>query len=365
MAMRTIAFDELVPGSDGVRITEDGLIWASDLVMVVTGKNTNDAAETLREIKPEIFDKEKLLIKKLPGNGRWPVRLLTFDHALELIMVLPGKVAKEFRVQACDILKRFFAGDQSLHAEINRNSASSAPIHAMARGELPECITGVKRIHSEIAEAETALVKVDNMVQCLETRLTGIKTVMESVDLTQLIRIYELEGSIPQKLTLETAKAQFASEAHSRAETAKDADLVRLDKRLAIEAKYKAIINPVVQPVVHPIQSVPIPLESMQPAPLNKTVLQLASEQPYWRSLTKAEKNKLVRETGSAITKAGIDPDVEKVIEKTLDGASRRVNTFHLSHHPSIISELDDKHMQLRPVARGTPCIQLFFGKDK
>jgi len=365
MAMRTIAFDELVPGSDGVRITEDGLIWALDLVMVVTGKNNNEAGEVLRRLKHDIFDSSKLLETHLTANGGKKTKLVSFDHALELVMVLPGKVAKEFRVQACDILKRFFAGDQSLHAEINRNSASSAPIHAMARGELPECISGVKRIHSEIAEAETALVKVDNMVQCLETRLTGIKTVMESVDLTQLIRIYELEGSIPQKLTLETAKAQFASEAHSRAETAKDADLVRLDKRLAIEAKYKAIINPVVHPIVHPIQPVPIPLESMQPAPLNKTVLQLASEQPYWRSLTKAEKNKLVRETGYAITKAGIDPDVEKVIEKTLDGASRRVNTFHLSHHPSIISELDDKHMQLRPVARGTPCIQLFFGKDK
>lgn len=363
MATRTIAFDELVPGSDGVRITEDGLLWAVDLVVAVKGGSRSNAARDLREIPDELFSNQKLIRKSMPGKGNCNTILLAFEDALELIMVLPGNTAKAFRVQACDILKRFFAGDQSLHAEINRNSASSAPIHAMARGELPECITGVKRIHSEIAEAETALVKVDNMVQCLETRLTGIKTVMESVDLTQLIRIYELEGSIPQKLTLETAKAQFASEAHSRAETAKDADLVRLDKRLAIEAKYKAVINPVGQPVVHPIQSVPIP--HAEPSPLNKTVLQLASEQPYWRSLTKTEKNKLVRETGSAITKAGIDPDVEKVIEKTLDGASRRVNTFHLSHHPSIISELDDKHMQLRPVARGTPCIQLFFGKDK
>ena len=71
--------------------------------------------------------------RNLPENGGKNTKLVTFDHALELVMVLPGKVAKEFRVKACDILKRYFAGDASLLPEIQANAASNAPINQMAR----------------------------------------------------------------------------------------------------------------------------------------------------------------------------------------------------------------------------------------
>ena len=133
--MKTISFESLVSGSAGVRVTDDAppKIWAVELVMAVTGKNRNDANEVLRDIDTDIFDTTKFLIKKLTGNGKWPVKLVTFEHALELVMVLPGTAAKAFRVQACDILKRFFAGDQTLHAQIDQNATSTAPINVFAR----------------------------------------------------------------------------------------------------------------------------------------------------------------------------------------------------------------------------------------
>jgi hypothetical protein len=139
-ASKMISFEELVEGSEAVRV-EVGpppLIWAVELVMAITGKKNNAANEVLRDIDPDLFDSEKIVLKKLPGNGKWPVKLLTFKDAMDLIMVLPGPHAKLFRQQACDILTRFLAGDPSLHAEINANARSQEPIHEFARASLPE-----------------------------------------------------------------------------------------------------------------------------------------------------------------------------------------------------------------------------------
>ena len=135
MSTAVISFESLVPGSAGVRVTNDvpPKIWAIELVMAVTGKNRNAANEVLRDIDTDIFDTAKFIVKFLPGNGKWPVKLVTFEHGIELIMVLPGTAAKAFRVQACDILKRFFAGDQTLHAQIDQNATSTAPINVFAR----------------------------------------------------------------------------------------------------------------------------------------------------------------------------------------------------------------------------------------
>lgn len=51
-------------------------------------------------------------------------------------MVLPGKVATGVRVQFCDILRSYMAGDQSLHAKIDANALSNSPIAQMARASM-------------------------------------------------------------------------------------------------------------------------------------------------------------------------------------------------------------------------------------
>jgi len=70
------------------------------------------------------------------GRGNKRTKLVSFDHALELIMVLPGKMAKEMRVKFADIIKRYLAGDASLVKEVQANAASSHPIAQMARESL-------------------------------------------------------------------------------------------------------------------------------------------------------------------------------------------------------------------------------------
>jgi len=52
----SISFAEIVKGRDStVRVTVDGLIYAVDLVMVMTALSRDDAGKTLRRLSDDIF----------------------------------------------------------------------------------------------------------------------------------------------------------------------------------------------------------------------------------------------------------------------------------------------------------------------
>ena len=74
------------------------------------------------------------------GNGQ-STKLLTFQHAIELVMVLPGKVAKETRTQFANVIRRYMAGDATLVPEILANAQSASPVAEMARATLPDAET--------------------------------------------------------------------------------------------------------------------------------------------------------------------------------------------------------------------------------
>ncbi len=134
---RFISFAEIVKGRDAsVRITDDGLLYAVDLAMVVTGKNRNDAGQAIRNLKEEIFQSGKFTDRYLSLTGGHPTKLVAFQDAIELIMVLPGKVAREIRVGFADIIRRYLAGDHSLITEVQQNAASDSPIAQLARASM-------------------------------------------------------------------------------------------------------------------------------------------------------------------------------------------------------------------------------------
>lgn len=96
-----LSFAALVQGRDSsVRVTEDGLGDVVDVVMVVTGKNCNHANEVLRRMDQALFDNAKFVIR----NGR---RYATLRDIIALIMVLPGKMAKELRSQFAEIIENY------------------------------------------------------------------------------------------------------------------------------------------------------------------------------------------------------------------------------------------------------------------
>lgn len=104
--------------------------------MVVTGSNRDDSGKALRRLSDENFSSDKLTERNTGGSGNSRTKLVTFQNAIELIMVLPGKIAKETRTKFANIITRYLAGDDSLVTEIEANAQSVAPIPQMARASL-------------------------------------------------------------------------------------------------------------------------------------------------------------------------------------------------------------------------------------
>jgi hypothetical protein len=152
---KAISFGEIIQGRDSmVRVTNDGLIYATDLVQVMTGKSGKRAARVLHNLKDDLFPRENIIERPSSWSGR-PLRLVNFDKALELVMVIPGPTAIKTRVEFKGIITRYIQGDQTLHAEINTNASSTSRMAELARGSqyIPrQRTTGIKRRYREIAD---------------------------------------------------------------------------------------------------------------------------------------------------------------------------------------------------------------------
>lgn len=116
---KVLSFAEIVRGRDAsVRVTDDNMLFAVDLVMVMTGASRDDAGKALRRLSNGLFSSDKLSERNTGGSGNTKTKLVSFEDGMELVMVLPGKIAKETRAMFANILKRYLAGDESLIVEI-------------------------------------------------------------------------------------------------------------------------------------------------------------------------------------------------------------------------------------------------------
>jgi hypothetical protein len=134
---RFFSFAEIVKGRDAsVPVTDDGLLHAIPYVSVMTGKNRDDSGKTIRNLSDDLFHSAKFTDRQLSKRGGYPTKLISFENAIELAMVLPGKIAKETRTKFKDIIHRYLAGDHSLISEIRENATSNSPIAQMARASM-------------------------------------------------------------------------------------------------------------------------------------------------------------------------------------------------------------------------------------
>jgi hypothetical protein len=134
---KLVSFAEIVQGRDAsVRVTDDNLLFAVDLAMVMTGLARDQAGLALRRLSNDSFHSIKMIERQISSHGGHKTKLVSFDNAIELVMVLPGKVAKETRCKFRDIIKRYLAGDKSMLVEIEANASSTSPIAQMARESL-------------------------------------------------------------------------------------------------------------------------------------------------------------------------------------------------------------------------------------
>lgn len=146
--INTISFSDIIKGHNCTVRVHDSMLYAVDLTMVVTGKSRDDSAKVLRDLKDEIFRQEKFSCRQLSTSGGHPTKLVSFKDAIELVMVLPGKVAKETRAQFAKIIQRYMAGDESMHAELESNAESISPVAQLARASLeagPADVLSVER----------------------------------------------------------------------------------------------------------------------------------------------------------------------------------------------------------------------------
>lgn len=66
-----ISFEDIVQGRDStVRVTDDGLIYAVDLVMAVSGQNRDDSAKVLRRIGDDVFVASNYVERQLSSRYR-------------------------------------------------------------------------------------------------------------------------------------------------------------------------------------------------------------------------------------------------------------------------------------------------------
>ena len=147
---KIISFAEIFQGSESrdasVRVTEDGFLYAVDLVMVMTGKNCNDSGQVLRRL---VDQASGILTDRPSVTGGYPTKLISFNDSIKLVMILPGEKAKGVKTQFAEIIQRYIAGDRSLIYEIKTNSSSTNPISRLASMTLP---AGVKRGHIDLDE---------------------------------------------------------------------------------------------------------------------------------------------------------------------------------------------------------------------
>ena len=115
-----------------VRITKEWNLNAIDLTVAVCQNNRDDAGKTLRRlIRSENLSESDFITVPLTQ-----IRMVSFTTAFKLLMLLPGKKAQANREEFARILYRYYACDNALKAEIDRNATSSEWLHFLARQAL-------------------------------------------------------------------------------------------------------------------------------------------------------------------------------------------------------------------------------------
>jgi hypothetical protein len=81
--------EKTVKGHDAVlHITDDGLLYAVDLVITTTGKDIKQANECLRDLDQSLFPRNKFVV-------RGQRLLVTPDHAVDLINALKQNTSRK------------------------------------------------------------------------------------------------------------------------------------------------------------------------------------------------------------------------------------------------------------------------------
>ena len=104
-----------------------------DVIQAVTGQsNPRMIYSRLKEAFPEVVTNLDNL--QFPGAGQRPTPVTDARGIVEVILLLPGRAAARFRVEAASVIVRFLGGDLSLVDELAEiHPARGSPSEALWR----------------------------------------------------------------------------------------------------------------------------------------------------------------------------------------------------------------------------------------
>jgi hypothetical protein len=150
----------MTPGSDP-------RVSIMDFVMAVTGQANKHASNLIMRLHDEHSSFwGKVQKHKFSGRGEREQSVLCLSECVELLMMLPGKKAKEFRRESAGLLTRLFAGDPTLHDVIEKNGLSDGIVNQLARAEVGNA--GVVEMQSEEETQIAKKIRVAIMMQELD-----------------------------------------------------------------------------------------------------------------------------------------------------------------------------------------------------
>jgi hypothetical protein len=208
--MATIPFDEIVPGAT-VRCTAiDSLQYLSvrDVLMHLCGSSAKTANKKWERLSGEAKEEVETFCRsfQFPGQGNRPETVITFKGALKLAMLVSGEKAAMHRSAMVNILSRYYAGDDSLSAEIEANAVSISPITQLARNTLAgEGEVGMKRPRTDSFALEiSAILKslesgISGQLQTIAAGQEGVAALCTQVDAKQdniYQKLYELTNEL-------------------------------------------------------------------------------------------------------------------------------------------------------------------------
>jgi hypothetical protein len=119
-----------------IRITPDRkYASAIDFIRIVSESKQpkcvwNSVKKEMAAFSDQRSQQDYLMLKSYQfiGQRQKPTPVVSAQGIIELLFLIPGRKAKEFSRQCCDILIRFMGGDETLVDEINlnRNAANGA-----------------------------------------------------------------------------------------------------------------------------------------------------------------------------------------------------------------------------------------------
>ena len=124
----SISFDQIIPGAQVryVIINSQPYFSIRDSIMVTSRKDPQQAIDTWSNFKCKAELSEYIERYQFPGPGNRKVDVINLCGLLQMVMMLPGKHARLYRLGFSNILMRYFEGDSKLLPEIESNGLIGA-----------------------------------------------------------------------------------------------------------------------------------------------------------------------------------------------------------------------------------------------